>query len=120
MLVELKSSVVYHGCPIIFVTLNPGDLHSPISLYYAGEKIDPKQFQPQWYTASYRLKMMLRKPLAVVEYFHTLINTIIEQVFKKGIFGDMHHYYGTIEYQRPRHPTHSYDSMTPIHALKLT
>lgn len=99
MLVELKSSVVYHGCPIIFITLNPGDLHSPISLYYAGEKIDPKYFLPQWYTASYRLKMMLRNPLAVVEYFHTLINTIIEAVFKKGIFGDLRHYYGTIEYQ---------------------
>jgi hypothetical protein len=99
MLVELKSSVVYHGCPIIFLTLNPGDLYSPISLYYAGEKINPKDFLPKWYTASYRLKMMLRNPLAVVEYFHTLINTIIEQVFKKGIFGDMRHYYGTIEYQ---------------------
>ena len=67
MLVELKSSVVYHGCPIIFVTLNPGDLHLPISLYYAGEKIDPKHFLPQWYTASYHLKMMLRNPLAVVD-----------------------------------------------------
>src|SRR5436190_24344544 len=71
----------------------------PIFLYYAGEKIDPKHFLPHWYTASYRLNTMLRNPLAVVEYFHTLINTIIEAVFKKGIFGDMRHYYGTIEYQ---------------------
>jgi hypothetical protein len=63
ILVELKSSVVYHGRPIIFLTLNPGDLHSPISLYYAGEKIDPKCFLPQWYTASYRLKIMLQIPL---------------------------------------------------------
>ena len=100
MLIELKSSVVYHGwCLIIFITLNPGDLHSPISLYYAGEKINPKCFLPKWYTASHRLKMMLRNPLAVIEYFHTLINTIIEVVFKKGMFGDLRHYYGTIEYQ---------------------
>jgi hypothetical protein len=28
-----------------------------------------------------------------------VINTIIDQVFKKGLFGDLHHYYGTIEYQ---------------------
>ena len=96
---ELKSSVVYHECPIIFITLNPGDLYSPISLYYTEEKIDPKHFLSQWYTSSYRLKMMLRNPLTVVEYFHTLINTIIEQVFKKGMFGDLRHYYGTIEYQ---------------------
>ena len=99
MLVELKSSVIYHGCPIIFLTLNPGDLHSPISLYYAGEKIDPKCFLPQWYTASYRLKIMLQNPLAVVEYFHTLVDTIIETVFKQQLFGDLRHYYGTIEYQ---------------------
>ena len=95
----IKSSVVYHGCPIIFLTLNPGDLHSPISLYYAGEKIDPKCFLPQWYTASYRLKIMLQNPLAVVEYFHTLVDTIIETVFKQQLFGDLRHYYGTIEYQ---------------------
>src|SRR5436190_21452664 len=100
MLVELKSSIVYHGCPIIFITLNPGDLHSPISLYYAGENIDPKDFLPQWYTASYRLKMMLPNPLAVVHYFHTLINTTIKAAFKKGIFGDMRHHYGVIEDQR--------------------
>ena len=97
MLVELKSSVIYHGCPIIVLTLNPGDLYLPISLYYTGEKINPKDFLPKWYTPSYHLKMMLRNPLAVVEYFHTLINTIIEQVFRKGIFRDMHRYYGMIE-----------------------
>ena len=37
MLVELKSSVVYHGCPIIFITLNPGDLYS-LSFYTMREK----------------------------------------------------------------------------------
>src|SRR5947199_10735804 len=31
MLVELKSSMVYWGCPIIYITLNPGDLHSPLA-----------------------------------------------------------------------------------------
>jgi len=83
----------------MFITLNPGDLYSPISLYYAGEKINPKCFLPQWYTSSYHLKMMLRNPLAIIEYFHTLMDTIIKAVFKKGIFGDLHHYYGMIEYQ---------------------
>jgi hypothetical protein len=42
---------------------------------------------------------MLQNPLAIVEYFHTLVDTIIETVFKQGIFGDLRHYYGTIEYQ---------------------
>ena len=42
---------------------------------------------------------MLRNPLAVVEYFHILVDTIIEMVFKQQLFGDLRHYYGTIEYQ---------------------
>src|SRR5437667_11563569 len=29
MLTELKSSFVYHGCPVIYLNINPGDRHSP-------------------------------------------------------------------------------------------
>src|SRR5436190_24128688 len=29
MFTELKSSFVYYGCPIIYLTINPGDRHSP-------------------------------------------------------------------------------------------
>ena len=35
----------------------------------------------------------------MVEYFHNMITAIIENVLKEGIFGDVNHYYGTIEYQ---------------------
>jgi hypothetical protein len=68
LLAQLKSSMVYHGCPLIFFTINPGERHSPIALLYAGEEIDIQQFDPQKYTSSDRLKTMLRNPLAVVEY----------------------------------------------------
>ena len=46
MLTQLKSSIVYYGCPIVFLTLNPGDRHSPLALYYAGQEIDLKTFDP--------------------------------------------------------------------------
>jgi Helitron helicase-like domain at N-terminus len=39
---------------------------------------------------------MLDNPLAVVEYFH---NTIIEKMLKGGMFGELIHYQGPIEYQ---------------------
>ena len=52
MLTELKSSMVYYGCPVIFLTLNPAELHSPISQFYAGEKIDELQFRPTMHSAS--------------------------------------------------------------------
>ena len=99
MLAELKSSMVYYECPVIFLTLNPTDLHSPISLFYAGEKINILRFHPTMHSASERLRLMLKNPLAVVEYFHNVVNTIIETILKGGMFGDLVHYYGPIEYQ---------------------
>jgi hypothetical protein len=35
----------------------------------------------------------------VVEYFHTTVNIIINTLLKGGIFGELAHHYGTIEYQ---------------------
>ncbi len=43
--------------------------------------------------------MTLGNPLAVVEYFHNMITAIIQNVLKEGIFGEVAHYYSTIEYQ---------------------
>jgi hypothetical protein len=104
MLIELKSSIVYWGCPIIYMTLNPGDLHSPLALFYAGEPIDIKSFVPEWLNSTYRVKVLERNPLAVVQYFHNTVNTIIENVLRKGMFGELSHHYGTIEYQGRRTP----------------
>jgi hypothetical protein len=100
MLVELKSSMVYYGCPTIFLTINPGERHSPLALYYAGEKIDIKYFLPELYNASLRLKKMMENPLAVLEYFHNTVNTLIETMLNgNGLFGELLHHYGPIEYQ---------------------
>ena len=43
---QLKSAVVLYGCPLIFLTINPADRHSPLALLYAGSKIDIKEFLP--------------------------------------------------------------------------
>ena len=91
--------MIYHGCPIIFLTLNPGERHSPIALFYAGEKIDLESFDPELYSSEERLKRMVDNPLAVVEYFHSMVTAIIEKVLKGGVFGELIHHFGTIEYQ---------------------
>ena len=46
------------------------------------------------------MEIVLDNPLGMVEYFHTTIKTIIEGPLKHGLFGEMRHHYGTIEYQR--------------------
>ena len=99
MLAQLKSSIVHFGCPLIFITINPHERYSPLALFYAGEEIDVKKFLPNSYSLSSRLKRTLTNPLAVVEYFHTMISAIIHNMLKGGMFGDASHYYGTIEYQ---------------------
>jgi hypothetical protein len=99
LLARLKSATVYYGLPQIFITLNPADNISPLALFYAGERIDIKSFHPHLYTAGHRLKTMLDNPLSVVEYFRNTIDTIIETMLRGGMFGDLIHYYGPIEYQ---------------------
>src|SRR5437762_10094796 len=71
MLAQLKSSIVHFGCPIIYLTINPHERYSPVALFYAGEDIDIRKFQPKWYSLSQRLTRTLNNPLAIVEYVHT-------------------------------------------------
>ena len=97
-LAQLKSSMVHFDLPVIYLTFNPEENNSPIALLYARENIDVKAFSPQLYVAGERLTMMLENPLAVVEYFHNTINTIIQMLLKGGMFGELVHYYGPVEY----------------------
>jgi len=76
--------MIFHSCPIIFLALNPAECHSPIALFYAGEKIDLESFDPRLYSSEERLKRMVDNPLAVVEYFHSMVTIIIEKVLKGG------------------------------------
>ena len=103
MLAELKSSTVYYGCPTIYMTINPGDLHSPLCLKYSGVEIDIKNFTPQFYAYGDRLRVLQKNPLAVVEYFRNLVNAILS-VLKQGFFGELSHYYGIFEYQGRKTP----------------
>jgi Helitron helicase-like domain at N-terminus len=100
MLAQLKSLIVHFGCPLIFITINPHERYTPLALFYAGEEINICKFEPKLYSLAQRLKTTLANPLAIVEYFHlNLITAIIKNILKEGMFGEIAHYYGTIEYQ---------------------
>jgi hypothetical protein len=99
MYTQLKSSTVRYGLPAIFLTLNPGERDSAITLRFAREDINVCAFYLEWYSQTNRLRTALNNPVAVVEYFHHTMNAIIEKVLKGGIFGELVHYYGIIEYQ---------------------
>jgi hypothetical protein len=88
----MKSATVRFGLPQIFITLNPADNFSPVALFYSGEKMDVKTFDPLLYSATDRLKTMLDNPLAVVEYFHNTVNTIVGTPLMGVMFGELMHY----------------------------
>ena len=116
MLAQLKSSIVQFGCPLIFITINPHERYSPLALLYAGEEIDVKKFHPNMYSLASRLRTTLNNPLAVVEYFHTMITAIIEHMLKGGMFGDVAHHFATIKYQGRGTP-HTHLAVTLLHYL---
>jgi hypothetical protein len=84
MLTQLKSSVIRHGSPTIFLTLNPAERHSPLALYYAGQQIDIDSFFPENYSSSARLELMLKNPLAVGTF--TQLSILSSTLFSKGGF----------------------------------
>jgi hypothetical protein len=96
---RLKSIVVQRGLPIIFMTMNPGERSSALSLLYAGVEIDVNEFVPERFPYLERMRSMLANPLAVIDYFHNTIAAIFTAVIQGGMFGEGVHYYGVIEYQ---------------------
>ena len=93
------SAVVDHGLPIVFMTLNPGERYSALSLLYAGTEIDITDFVPERFPYLERMRAMLANPLAVIDYFHNTVAAILTAVIEGGMFGEGTRYYGVIEYQ---------------------
>ena len=106
LLTELKSSFVYYGCLVIYLTINPGDRHSPLAVLYAGAKINVDNFIPDEDSFTERVRALLQTPLAVVEYFHNTTQAIIEGILKQGMFGKLIHYYGTLNIRAASHLTY--------------
>jgi Helitron helicase-like domain at N-terminus len=96
---RLKSAIVDHGLPIVFVTINPGERYSALSLLYAGMEIDINDFVPERFPYLERMRSMLANPLAVIDYFHNTVAAITAAVIEGGMFGEGASHYGVIEYQ---------------------
>jgi hypothetical protein len=97
---RLKSIVVERGLPMVFLTMNPGERSSALSLLYAGIEIDVNDFVPELFPYFERMRSMLANLLAVIDYFHNTVTAIITTMIEGGMFGEGAHYYGIIEYQR--------------------
>ena len=101
-----------HNPPSLWVTINPADTQDPIAQVLAGADIDLDEFcNTAGPDSNDRATNMASDPYASANFFHFMIETIINCLFgiskkrngmfvrKDGIFGTIKSYVGTVEAQ---------------------
>jgi hypothetical protein len=101
-----------HNPPSLWVTINPADTQDPIAQVMAGAEIDLDNFcKTGGPDSTDRAINMASDPYAAAKFFHFMIETILEVLFgfskrrngqitrKRGIFGTIKSYVGTVEAQ---------------------
>ncbi|CAG8676495.1 5498_t:CDS:2 [Cetraspora pellucida] len=102
---EIHATITRDGIPLIFMTINPADLYSPIIIMYTGNEINFDKLLPDnFLKATERARLASLDPSAVAKYFDIIIQTIKDTIIgysKKngGVFGIVKNYYGVVEYQ---------------------
>lgn len=103
---QLNSMIINRGAPSLYITISPDDLKNP--LCYLMCLKDPKDFDinsPKLKDAYVRSSQTARNSNGVSEFFHTIIQNIIDNVFgwknenQAGVFGKLKAYYGMVETQ---------------------
>ncbi|CAF4826013.1 unnamed protein product [Rotaria sp. Silwood1] len=86
--------------PSIFLTLNPADIHNPVTLYFAGVKLDLDNIQMEQLMDTYkRAEIIASQPVATAKFFHLLISNILNTMISGGVVGSIKAYFGTVESQ---------------------
>jgi hypothetical protein len=99
------------GPPSLWITINPSDLHDPITQIFAGEQIDLDNFistnGPDEFK---RARNIASDPYAAAKFFHFIVKTVLETLFgvkvtdfqvntDMGIMGRVKAYFGMGETQ---------------------
>ncbi|CAF4416314.1 unnamed protein product [Rotaria sp. Silwood2] len=88
------------GLPSLFVTINPADIHSPVTLYFAGVDLNLDEVLPEALSASYeRAKIIATHPAATEKFFNCLMKSILKSLVLGGVLGPVKAYVGTVENQ---------------------
>jgi hypothetical protein len=121
---QMWANIMFFGAPLLWLTINPDDLHNPIVQVLAGEDINLDHFDrlsgPNKET---RALNTAKDPFAAAQFFHFIITTLLETLvnvkatpFKvtsgQGIFGIIRAYYAAVEAQN-RGTLHSHMLLWP-------
>ncbi|KIY53331.1 hypothetical protein FISHEDRAFT_63402 [Fistulina hepatica ATCC 64428] len=100
--------------PVLWLTINPSDLHDPIAQIFAGEDLDIEKVmefaQLHSPDKDVRAQNVAQDPYAAAKFFHFIIRAILHKLFgfdvtpyktttTMGIFGRACAYFGTVESQ---------------------
>ncbi|CAF1429317.1 unnamed protein product, partial [Rotaria sordida] len=97
---RIHALIYNQGLPSIFLTLNPADIHSPVTLYFAGVKLDVDNIQMEQLMDNYkRAEIIASHPVATAKYFHLLLSNILDTMIVGGVLGPIKAYFGTVESQ---------------------
>ncbi|CAF4116453.1 unnamed protein product [Rotaria sordida] len=98
---RIHALIYNQGLPSIFLTINPTDIHSPVTLYFAGVKLDLDNIQiSQLMTTYKRAEIIASHPVATGKFFHLLISNILNTMISGGVLGPIKAYFGTVEMPR--------------------
>ncbi len=100
----IHALIFNQGLFSIFLTINPADIHHPVTMHFAGVDFDLDNFLPEDLPSTYeRAEIVASHPVATAKFFHHLIPsilaTLIEGGSNGGVLGKIKAYFGTIESQ---------------------
>src|ERR1700722_1536318 len=108
---QIWSTTVYQSPPSLWITINPSNLHDPITQIFAGEKIDLDDFLAMAGPDKTKCAQNIAAdPYAATKFFHFMIKVIFETLLQikvtdfhvtsqMGILGVISAYFGTVESQ---------------------
>ncbi|OAQ60809.1 ATP-dependent DNA helicase PIF1 [Purpureocillium lilacinum] len=101
---KIQSSIVAHGVPAIWFTLNPNDITNPVKLRLAAYRTrDPHEaeaFLESLGNAYKRTRLAISDPMSSAIFFHREMTLFFEKYVKVGeesVFGRISHYFGAVE-----------------------
>ena len=97
---EIFGLMIQEGSPVLWITLSPAAVHSPIFLQIAGQRIDLSDLPSH----VERAKLVANDPVAAAMYFNEVIDAFTAFLLgykdpEGGLFGHPSAYYGMVEEQ---------------------
>ena len=98
---QIHALIFNQGLPRIFLTINPADINSRVTLYFAGVNLDLDAIIPNNLPTTYeRAEIIASHPVITAKFFHRLITTVLETLIAgERVLGPVKTYFGTVKNQ---------------------